>query len=1371
MIARYLPYLTIIFLSIAAPISSNAELLKSTYPVKRLSGEIALPQQTVRHIIKDEMGYVWIGTQDGLSRFDGHSIKNYLVSEQEKTQGLGSQVRHLMLSRSGHILVVTEKGIVEYDFNKDQFSPAFTDDTQKQLTGTLSYIFQDNKERLWIGTHDSLLYEVNQQQVTIHRLDEKESDGPIFIKHIQQDAENRLWISTSHGIWIREKDGSPFLTLTNNSHQYAKWNRRPAEKVEFYQGGIFIASYDGFYHLDAKSLQLENLSIVNKHEDPRVRSLSVTSDGIVWLSTFSGLKKYDAKKKEFVGFTLDEKIFSNNSVVNTAFVDSNNVLWIGSEFEGAFYSHLITERFGLKRTENQSPDCLSGNAIFSLSKEEHDQLLVAVWGEGLHILDYKTNRCQVINQHDNEDISRAIKSIMIMKKEGDSWWFGTSGNGLLHYKPKTQKFTLYASTINSKPGFANLDVFGLARDEKDNLWAGTLGGLYKLHSDRKTLLHYSEQSESPKKLLNNEIQTIAMDVASESLWIATNKGVDRMFLETETFTREQLPDVMKNVDNAIYALKPTPDGGLWMGTASQGLYYFDGKDTFKHFTEKSGLPNNTIYALELDTRNKLWGSTNNGIFRLDTKDYTIRHYGEAYGLQNKEFSPASSYDAKNNTLYFAGLHGLNEIDLEQLNNFSERSTPVIDEFLIDNKSADLITEPRYTKGLAIQATQDVTLEYSDKFVGFKFNALRFFESNDVKYRYQLKGYDDRWISTSSNNRVATFTNLPVGKFDLLINATDSSGQWGKQVGKLNITVNPPWWLTWWAKAAYVLLAVFIPTVIYIYRTHAIRKRAEELEVTVNLRTQELAVQKTLVEKLLHQKNNDFINVSHEFRTPITLILGPVKKLLTHAKQEQKAPLGMIRSNAERLLKLVDELLEIERLKVNKALPKQRYALDELVSDIASAYELASHNGSLTFTSSIEENIQVEVFPDAIEKILSNLLSNAIKYNVEGGTIELMIKAQGEHLIIKVKDTGIGIPKEVVANIFQKFNRGEEGRLQAHGSGVGLAVVQEIANAHQGNVEVISNKDKGTLFTIDMPCVVEVGAVLEENIESVTQADDKLMSVDSSAFDDIDEQQPLALIIEDDTDMRQYLGEVVEANYQCIKAHTGEVGIELAQEMVPDIIICDIMMPGITGHQVCQQLKMHESTSHIPILMLTARVDKESRIQSWKLLADEYLTKPFDDEELLIRLDSLLSIRKKLQRYYTDLSFDKVELASTNASDATLETQSSKDDKKSVSTEKDEAFVVRLKAYLEEYYASEDLSVTLLAQDLHLSERQFRRKIKALLGVSPMEFVRNFRMEKASVLLKGGEVPSNVYLKVGYSSHTYFSREFKKYTGKAPSDFN
>ncbi|TQV81399.1 hybrid sensor histidine kinase/response regulator transcription factor, partial [Aliikangiella coralliicola] len=662
-----------------------------------------------------------------------------------------------------------------------------------------------------------------------------------------------------------------------------------------------------------------------------------------------------------------------------------------------------------------------------------------------------------------------------------------------------------------------------------------------------------------------------------------------------------------------------------------------------------------------------------------------------------------------------------------------------------------------------------TLEHNQNIVEFEFFSQSTALPKSTKYRYRLLGLYDEWRELNIGDRKVQFTNLDPGEYSFEVSSTNNAGHWG-EVSKFDINISPPWWKTDIAYILYILSVFFSIYFIIVFRTRSLTKRAESLEKSVQLRTAELAQEKNKVELLLTKKNDEFANVSHEFRTPLTLILGPVQRLLSKGAEQDVKQLNIIQRNGYRLLRMVDQMLNMETFRVNSIVNRTPQDFFQIIWLATEAFQHIANEKNIVLKADRLEKVYFEFTADAFDKIILNLISNAIKYTPGGGTVEISsLRTTNNELLITVKDSGVGIPEDRQADIFERFQRViDTEREHIVGAGIGLALVKDLVEAHGGYVELESEVGKGTKISTFLPIVNETSFEATESQVNEELAVMELMSITSQEsilgegkkaikFEDT---RNTVLIIEDNLDMLEYVRESIEPNYHVLIAKNGLEGVELALQHVPDVIISDIMMPKMDGYQVTKKLRESNITNHIPIILLTAKGDLESRLKGWREKADEYLTKPFSVDELLLRIKNLLDIRNILKKRFAELAFKQPEKSPITDE---IGTGSSQD-------KEQQLFLEKLNEVLENNYTNSEIKVSDISQKISMSERQFHRKLKSIVDLTPREYLRRFRLDKAKVLLIDGKPSNFVTYEVGFSSQSYFGKCFKAQYGLSPSEF-
>lgn len=901
-------------------------------------------------------------------------------------------------------------------------------------------------------------------------------------------------------------------------------------------------------------------------------------------------------------------------------------------------------------------------------------------------------------------------------------------------------------------------ISSIVVDSRDRLWAtDELKGLFVFSSANRPPIPIDKLETKGE----NQVRFITSNLLNEIVLIYKNEA---RYIDS---SREQLSidrtiafesEAISSVVHKPFVITQHKDNRISrLNIETRELEYFS-------------FPEVDNFGCALFSKDSGWwiAEKNGGLFNYPLNVDKPKRYGRGDGL------PAGGVDGTHclqtkDSMLFSSHAGVLETKPEYRITNTEPSTTIITSFLINGVNV----KKKQTRDPLDLTPRDFPIT-----VEFYPTSLEFPDNNQV--RYKLVGLDNHWKSIDDNSQKISFSHLVKGSYKLIIQSSNNDGVWGKEE-IIVWRVIPPTWLTWWAILGYVIVTLALIVMLSQYRVSTLRKRAERLEATVAEHTQQL-------EQILDKKNEEFANVSHEFRTPLTLVIGPLQKLLTdEANQDKKSSLSMVKRNAFRLLRMVDQLLHLEKFRVQQIVKKVPIRVQPIAKLIGESFAELAKEKDITMTIEQVDDVWIQFTPDALEKILLNLLSNAVKYSRPGDTINFSILKDSENsLKIMVKDSGIGIPVNKQAEIFERFSRVLDNHSeQITGAGIGLSLVKELVESHDGHIELKSTLGEGCCFTVTLPTILEPRAthstktdtndetvinelnneILDMEIESLVEQTHKADSDRQIQDSELSDSLPTLLIVEDNHDMRSYITSTLSGRFNILTAPNGKEGLDLAREHIPDLVVSDVMMPQMDGFTLCHELKSGELTSHIPLILLTARSDRDSRLRGWKEQADEYLTKPFDAEELNLRVNNLLDIRELLkQRFYSSVLSQPEQLNQT-AADSLEE----KDDN-SQWEDHQKVFLKRFIEQIETNIENPQLKVAEIAKSLAMTERQLYRKLKGVINVTPSEYLKNYRLDKALSLLKSGEPVGNIAFDVGFSSHSYFSRCFKAKFGKSPSEF-
>lgn len=1355
---------------------------------RHLTNVDGLSQLQVNAFAQDNDGFIWIATNDGLNRFDGYDFHVYRPDLNNPDSLVSHVIFDLLVDSQDTLWVATAKGLNRYDRNNDNFVPVGLKD---EHDGRIISLFEDSQGSLWVGSKNNGLSRLDKQTGQLIKYLEvnvnPDNASSHQINSITEDQKGFVWVGTDKGLYFVEPQSKvlrpyPFigdnrlsdnriLALAVNNDQLWIGTQIGLNRLELATG--HVSSY--FHQADSQSIA-----------DNQIQSILVDSSGALWIASYNGVSKLTTKERQFVTFRQDiSNVHSiNGRVFTSIFEDAAGVLWIGSYADGISLLNSKDLQFGHYNTQSLPADCLSSDAIYAALFDSRGQLWLGAYGEGLHKIQWPRLHCEVLSAKGNSNEQGKLSSNLITALHEDSQnniWVGMGSTGVDKISPDGEIENLRHDPSNAN-SLSKGSVFAIVEDAEHNLWFATAGGgLSRYSLQHKHFTHYRHDDNNPQSLASDSINALLVDNEG-MVWVGTDDGgLDRLNPLTGHFRHYLNNDNRHNGSaSQIFSIHQDRQGILWIGGGNSGLVKYDlVNDRFTYFTVKDGLPSNTIYKIVQDAQQHLWLSTNSGLSRFDFNTQSFTNFTVADGLQDQEFTLSGLYHRQTDQLFAMGVNGFNAFQPAKISLDLQAPKIAITGFRLFNEVVD-IASIAADKGVSQNITQlnHIQLQYDDSMFSLLFSALHFADPARNRYAYKMVGFDDNWRYTDAKQRVATYTNISPGQYTFVVKGSNRDGVWNEQGRSITITIMPPLWLTWWAKLIYLIVLIVTPVAFYRARTKSLRNRTQKLELTVRERTGELTREKSIVEALLAQKSDEMANVSHEFRTPLTLIMSSAKamaQLNLPASGEQK--LQIINNNSLRLSRMVDQLLMLEKFKVQNIARTKAQSVKAITSKIVHSFMPLAQEKEIVLRLEQLEDIWLQASSDMVESILINLLSNALKYTPSGGYVGINIRQTRDnfcHLV--VRDTGCGIDSKLQKTIFERFERVfDEHNHEVAGAGIGLALVKELVRAHGGSITLTSEPGKGACFEVILSGVIEppiTNVVASTNSEILEQEREhlalQLSETDLSVYDDVlppSDGRSVVLVIEDNQAMCQYIIETLQSEYHCIGAADGEAGLKLAEKTVPDLIISDIMMPKMDGYEVVQKLRRHLLTSHIPIILLTARGDRDSRLKGWAEQADDYLTKPFDEQELLLRVANLLAIRSIIQqRLSQQLLTPKAEKTVTDEA----EVQSPKSSPVRDFTE--QAFIDKLNNIVETLYQDEQLRIGIIAQQMAMSERAFSRKLKGVMNISPSDYLRTYRLQKSVELLKQGCQVKQIAFSVGFTSHAYFCHCFKAYYQVPPSQY-
>jgi ligand-binding sensor domain-containing protein/signal transduction histidine kinase/CheY-like chemotaxis protein/AraC-like DNA-binding protein len=1395
---------------------------------KSSASQNSLSNNLIHSLTEDRAGNLWVGTRNGLNHYDfkKNIFTRFLHDSLNPKSICDNWITVVMIDKKGSLWVGTQNnGLDRIEFTADGKAfrkiTHFTHNnaTNNSLSGnTIMSLYEDKSGNIWVGTSQGLnLFNKISETFTPYqyRIGNTESLSNNEVRCIFEDQYHQLWVGTASGLncfnAARQTFKSYFTEATNTntlSHNtvVAITETKNGDLLIGTLGGLCQFNYrsNDFYRYHTKVNDIYSLN------NEFINCIYSDRTGIVWIGTEKGgINKLNLNQKQFLSFAHNPNNTNSLSqnIVNSIYEDEQS-LWIGTAGGGLNKFNKSTGRFTCFQNKAGIKNSLSLNFVSAIYRDKSSKLWVATWGGGLNLmLDENAGKFKAFT---NATTSGLLSSDFISSIHEDDFghiWIGTS-TGLDVMDTKTQTIYHIPLTENKNEGQTAVGCIWL--DKSYNMWIGCVNGLCRLMFSKEAL---SKACPKPQSYFF---------YSAENRQATTLSG------------------------SYIISMLEDKNGAMWFSSLGNGLNKLtkldDKKKTaeFEHISEVNGLANNVIYGILEDDRDNLWLSTDRGLSRYNYQKKTFRNYYETDGLLSNQFYWSSAFKNRNGRMYFGGMNGLNCFYPQDISDNYHKPGVVITDFKIFNKTLDVDSTEDAKLKQNIVLTKEISLNYDENVFSLDFAALSYEQPEKNMYAYKLEGVDKDWVYVPANRRFVSYTNLKGGQYIFKVKAANSDGIWNEEPTVLKIIVHPPFYATTWFRVFLVVLIVSLTIAYFQVRTARLRHQKKVLEIQVRNRTaqieeqkEELSAQKedllaknSLLErrneqienqKLLLEEQNAkiaaqrdelihlnkkvkhisqiklqfYTNISHEFRTPLTLILGPLDKLLSHfgSDDQARSHLLLIKKNAQRLLHLINELMEFRKIQTRKMeLYLAHQNISKFVENVAMAFQDLAVRRNIDYRiSTTNPELEMAFDRKKIEDILYNLISNAFKFSKDQSIVEVMSQVvnfteseianqyqyfygrpnhEKTYFEISIGDGGIGIAQEQLQNIFKKFYRVRSAEMNnVIGSGIGLALTQDLIKVHNGIIAVNSEIGKGSVFHVFLPIETE----LPENVNAEIADEynfDNLKTQVGLLLDDIqpDEKKDKTenisdlaikegtlLIVEDNIELREFMADHLSTNYKVFEAGDGKEGYRMAVSLMPTVIISDIMMPEMDGIQMCQKLKNDLSTSHIPIVLLTAKSDKDSQIAGFESGADGYMAKPFDVQVLEARIKNLIESRRRLRKLF---------LASSEPNPQEVSPSST-----------DERFLQKAIEFVKENIANPNFGAQELVDKMCVSKSLLHKKLTALTNQSAVDFITTIRLNKSVQLMRTRNYNiSELAFQVGFNDPKYFGRIFKKHFGKTPTEY-
>lgn len=1310
----------------------QAQSVEEHYYFKNLSIRNGLSQNTVNAILQDRKGFMWLGTKDGLNRYDGLSFRKF-KHDAANPRSIGNCfITSLYEDFNGNIWVGTDAGVYIYYPEKEAFEEFDCQSLEKtRIERSVSMIAGDKQGRVWIAVEAQgmFCYDTRQKLLRNYPLSEISSN----IKCFTFDSGGTLWLGFYGDGLYYSKDNLATV------HPYGS----PEDGKREFEGGVITKIVQGNYNCLYIGSVKEGVSELNLTSGQVRNLLAIDESG--------------------------ESIFCRDLLPY-----SDNELWIGTE-SGIYIYNLRTAQFIHLRASLYDSYSLSDNAIYALYKDREEGLWIGSYFGGV---DYYPRQYTYFAKYYPKNIANSLHGKRVRefcRADDGTLWIGTEDGGLNHFNPKTKEFHFFEPSA----GFTN--IHGLCMDGS-HLWVGTFSkGLRVIDTRTGVVLRTYTEGHTPHSLNDNSIFSICRTSAGE-IYLGTLFGLLRYNRTQDSF--DCIPELNGKF---VYDIKEDSYGNLWLATYANGAYcydvsarrwknyVFDAEDerslpydkvlsvfedsyrqiwlttqgggfclfhpdteTFTRYGLKDGLPNDVVYQIVEDDDRFLWLTTNNGLVRFDPKTMEMKVFSTANGLPTNQFNYRSGFKDEAGNIYLGSINGFVAFDPRTFAENRQVPAVAITDFLLFNKEVSVGETDSPLKS-SITFSDKVVLTADQNSFSFRIAALSYQAPRMNKLMYKLEGFDEGWL-TIGESPLVTYSNLGYGDYVFKVKASNSDGVWNEQKTSLHLSILPPFYLSGWAYCFYVLFFMgCLVCVIFYFKRRNYRKQHRQMEMLEQEKEREV----------YHAKIDFFTNVAHEIRTPLTLIKGPLENIILKKEvdSETKEDLYIMKQNTERLLNLTNQLLDFRKTETRGF--RLNFTECDVVAVLRETYlrftSLAKQKGLDFILELPQECFMADVNQEALTKIISNLLNNGVKY--ASTYLRISLETDEKVFHIRTFNDGEMIPDTMKEEIFKPFVRLDKEDEVTTGTGIGLALSRSLAELHQGSL-MMEKGEEVNCFCLTLP--VNQDSTITLSAENVSQVEENSCGWEQEETD-TKEKKPMILVVEDNPDMLAFIRKQLTTEYSVLTAMNGIEALAVLDNHYVNLVVSDVMMPQMDGFELCKTIKSDLSYSHIPVVLLTAKTNIQSKIEGLELGADAYIEKPFSVEYLLANIFSLIHNREKLRQTFAKSPFVA---ANTMAL-----------------TKADEEFIWKLNDIIQANLHNPEFSMEDMADALKMSRSSFYRKIKGVLDLSPNEYLRLERLKQAAQLLKEGKSRVNeICYTVGFNSPSYFSKCFLKQFGVLPKDF-
>ncbi|MCV9927120.1 response regulator [Flavobacterium sp. LS1R49] len=1334
---------------------------QNKYRLKNISTTDGLSQSSVIAIHQDKFGQMWFGTRDGLNKYDGSKFTVFRNDVTDKTSISNNDILAIEEDATGKIWVGTYNGLNCYDPVTNTFKRYLHTKTNHTISGNAVWSIKKIGDEMWFGTSKGLTIYNNKTNLftSVFHSDTDNSSLPSNnIITILKTKKGEICIGTTKGLCqLTNRKNGKFYFKDYPLNNIDKLNVQAI--AEDIHGDLWIGTKNkGLLKLD-KSINkfvpfLDNEKYKEISSD--IRALAIDTKGSLWIGAYDGIYILGEDK------SIQKINNSNNSngidKVKSVFIDKKGSVWIGCYYKGVNIWDVSNVNFS-NYNQNSKKIPLSFDVVSAIVADKNQNIYFGTEGGGITIYNKNTEATSYINSKSGQTTKNDIKSMCLA--ENNILWIGTFSKGISAYNTITKRIEEDRIPVDLNNLLKETGVYSIKTEGNGILWIGTFGkGLIRYNTLDKTFQVIGNDNTTANYLTNNIVRTILVD-KKNGVWIGTQNGLNFISLKETKQNNYAIKhffyDSSALAGDDILTLFQDNQGRIWVGTKAKGLHYFDGKKFTKINLKVGNTVITSIHSILEDADKNLWISTNQGIIKYNTLQKKIVLYDQKDGLTSNEFNDNASLKLDSNRFYFGSPSGITYFDAKKISLNPYSPQVLITNLRIKNETINPNDKDKILEK-SIGYTTTITLDYDKANFTISFAIPNYIRSKNNEYSYRLIGLENNW--TTTKNTEAIFAIQNPGTYTFEVKGANNDGVWNKVPTTLTVVVKPAPWRSVWAFLFYgLVIGLGLYGLIWIIKSKARLKQKLELEYLETKRIEENNLAKL----------DFFTNISHEFRTPLTLILGPLQQILAdyNGTNEMYKKLLVIEGSANHLLNLINRLMDFRKLENHQVtLESANGNIVKFTKEIFLSFIEYAKDGGYSYTfESTEDEILVYFDRYKLERVFYNLISNAFRYTPKGGNINIKISRDNANIFIAVEDSGVGIAEAHIDKIFDLFfeipTHNNVQKNYNKGTGIGLSIVKNIVKLHKGSIDVTNKKTEGVVFKVTLPLgrehLLESEIITDFKIsDDITQYAAQLETTTITEHEDIDDfiikaDKQTILIVEDHKVLRSFMKNLLKKDYNIIEADNGKVAFEKALKYIPNLIISDVIMPEMVGTELCSKIKENLKTSHIPVILLTSRSSLVYKFEGLESGADDYISKPFNLIEFKLRVKNLLNSTERLKnKFSSEDNFSPSEITVSSMDEELLK----------------KAFKI-----VEDNISNEHFDIPFFSSELGVSRTMLFLKIKAWTNFTPNEFVHEVRLKRAVQLLEQNKLNiSEVSYKIGFNNPKYFSKCFQKRYGETPSQF-